>query len=693
MIKATICLNMIVKDEESNILICLNNVCKYISLDYWVISDTGSTDKTKEIIIDFFKTRNIPGELIEKEWVDFGYNRTVALQKAYNKTDYLYVLDADDILIGDFQLPSNIFEYDSYLMKFGQNNIFYRKQLINNRKRWRYLGVLHEYIECLEEDRSSTILGNYSIVPGTHGNRSSNEFKYQKDALLLEKAYEKAIQSGDPLHARYSYYCANSYRDAEDADNAIRWYKNTLTLNNWIQEKYCSCLQLCYLYKSKNEIENMIYYCIQSMKYDKTRVECIYKLIEYYCGNEHSEIAYIFYKVIQPYYENEYLSDTFHNKLFVDISIYSFYLPYFMIIVSDKVNKREIGLKMYDILFTKKYMNVGEWWIKNIVYNLQFFIYHNQSIEFVEKWNHYLSLINEKNYNIDRNLVNKYEIYNIAHFLQKVDPPLKEEMDDKNDIVVAILSKNSEITLPFYLKCIYNQTYDKKYIHLYIRTNDNTDKTRDILFEYINNYGDLYASVYFDDTDTKMNAELIKLKNHHWNQMRFQTLSKIRQESIDYAIQKKADYFTVDCDNFIIPSTLENLMKIKKIGIVSPMLKEYPEWTNYSNFHYKVAEDGFYEENETYRSIVKDEITGIIRSGCVHCTYYIDNRYLPLVSYIDGTERYEYVIFSEIMRKHGIGQYIDNTEKYGFLVRIDNQEQFDKHLQYWENKYNFKEYP
>ena len=50
--RKTICLSMIVKNESHVIERCLTSVFKHI--DYWVISDTGSTDNTKEKIQDFF---------------------------------------------------------------------------------------------------------------------------------------------------------------------------------------------------------------------------------------------------------------------------------------------------------------------------------------------------------------------------------------------------------------------------------------------------------------------------------------------------------------------------------------------------------------------------------------------------------------------------------------------------------------
>ncbi len=57
----SICLNMIVKNESHIIKATLDCIVKYI--DYWVISDTGSTDNTIDIILNKFKQLNIPGKI------------------------------------------------------------------------------------------------------------------------------------------------------------------------------------------------------------------------------------------------------------------------------------------------------------------------------------------------------------------------------------------------------------------------------------------------------------------------------------------------------------------------------------------------------------------------------------------------------------------------------------------------------
>ena len=99
----TICLCMIVKNEAPVIRRCLDSVQPIV--DYWVIVDTGSTDGAQDIIREHL--RDLPGELHERPWRDFAYNRSEALALARPHADYSLIIDADDVLeIADgYRLP------------------------------------------------------------------------------------------------------------------------------------------------------------------------------------------------------------------------------------------------------------------------------------------------------------------------------------------------------------------------------------------------------------------------------------------------------------------------------------------------------------------------------------------------------------------------------------------------------------
>ena len=56
-------------------------------------------------------------------------------------------------------------------------------------------------------------------------------------------------------------------------------------------------------------------------------------------------------------------------------------------------------------------------------------------------------------------------------------------------VTIAILAKNKGHSLPLYLKCILDQTFPKDKTYIYIRTNNNTDDTVQILKEWVATHG------------------------------------------------------------------------------------------------------------------------------------------------------------------------------------------------------------
>jgi hypothetical protein len=75
-----------------------------------------------------------------------------------------------------------------------------------------------------------------------------------------------------------------------------------------------------------------------------------------------------------------------------------------------------------------------------------------------------------------------------------------------------------------------------------------------------------------------------------------------------------------------------------------------------------------------YYQVLKQEVKGLIACDVVHCTYLIRKDILPAIKYLDGTDDYEYVIFSRELRRLGIPQYLDNRTIYGYLSTRENLE-------------------
>jgi GR25 family glycosyltransferase involved in LPS biosynthesis len=328
---------MIVKNESHIICKTFDNILKHVPITYWVISDTGSTDNTIELIKSYWKEKNIDGELVEHAWKDFGYNRTKALECAYNKTDYLLIFDADDSFHGDFKIPA-VLEKDSYNLKFGVGFEYVRPLLVNNRRRWKFVGVLHEFLACCEPNAvSATIDGDYHVESGRTGNRSQDPKKYEKDAKVLEMACQ--TEKDTSLTDRYAFYCAQSWKDAGEPDNAILWYKKCLTLNNWYQEKYYSCLMIGNLYKQKGENMEALKYWLKTTEYDGERMEGIAEAVHLLRESGINLFVCALYKKYRGYQKRP------KDKLFIDITKYDSIIEYNTSISAYYCDKKDMGIE------------------------------------------------------------------------------------------------------------------------------------------------------------------------------------------------------------------------------------------------------------------------------------------------------------------------------------------------------------
>ena len=399
----SICLNMIVKNESHVIKNTLENLCKYINFSYYVISDTGSTDNTIEIIKSFFDSINVKGEIYIDTWKDFGYNRSLSLKYAYKKTKYLMIFDADDTIHGEFTLPE-IMEHDSYYLNMGCGVKYKRVLIVNNHLTWAFIGVLHEFIICNDKKEPSNlhIEGNYHIESGKTGSRSNDPEKYNKDALILEKAYYEAEKNNDHLKVRYSFYTAQSYRDANNKEKAIIWYKKRIDFKDWNQELYFSHYMIGILYRDLGEIEKALYYWTLALDVDEERVECQYEIISYYRKLGLWRLAYNNFKMI----ENKYINVNLNDKLFTYYQIYNFLIDYELSIISYHVNKIDEGIKNYKKLFLLG-KNIGIDLQINVLENFSFYIDHVKfDIDLFENYCNFIKSI----YSVTKRFIDKHTI-------------------------------------------------------------------------------------------------------------------------------------------------------------------------------------------------------------------------------------------------------------------------------------------
>jgi glycosyltransferase involved in cell wall biosynthesis/GR25 family glycosyltransferase involved in LPS biosynthesis len=285
--RQSICLSMIVRNEAHVVTDALASAAPHI--DTWVIVDTGSTDGTQEVVRSFFAERGIAGEVLERPWRDFGTNRTEAIAACAGRADYAWVLDADDIVIGDLDL--SVLDADAYRLRIGEGFVYWRPQLLRLDKRWRFDGVVHEYLVCLDDPHTEVRLpGDYHLESRRLGNRNRALDKYHRDAALLLLAYER-----DPDDPRTVFYLAQSCLDAGDLRAALQNYELRVTMGGWDEETFYARLQrarcLERLDAPWSDVESAYLECWQSRP---SRAEPLHDLARFHRLGGRHDLGYLY---------------------------------------------------------------------------------------------------------------------------------------------------------------------------------------------------------------------------------------------------------------------------------------------------------------------------------------------------------------------------------------------------------------
>lgn len=273
-------LNMIVRNEAPVICRALQSALNVFGgpgeLKGVLITDTGSTDNTIQLIKDFCADNKIEHVAVHEDtWVDFATNRTEALLNARHyltaliartcttiaegaeiANSFIVFLDADE----EYQLeplggsavevvPEEIPHHVNVLSaKVCMGNLRYER-LIGVRAHVtgvRYESALHEYLVVPGMFKQD--LPAVTIKVNTDGHRSQDPDKYSKDVQLLLRALDDLSAEDEHLRPRYAYYLAQSYKDSNQPDTARQWYKfRSEMLNTWEEEAWHAEYMACSL--------------------------------------------------------------------------------------------------------------------------------------------------------------------------------------------------------------------------------------------------------------------------------------------------------------------------------------------------------------------------------------------------------------------------------------------------------------
>ena len=645
---ATVGLCMIVKNEAHVIVRCLESVKPLV--DYVLVEDTGSTDGTQQIIADWLARENIPGRVIEEPWRNFAYNRSHVMEqlRQVEGIDYALIIDADDRLAIDpgvdvaaFKAGLSLDLYDM-LIRFGGTR-YYRPQLCANHKGFYFKAVLHEYLEGPPEGFSRATAEGVAIEIVGGGARHHNPKKFEDDAAALAAAL--ATETDPFLISRYRFYLAQSYRDCGQREKAIENYLKRAELGYWDEEIFVSLYSAAKLREQLDQPqEEVVAAYLRAADARPSRAEALHGAAHYCRAKGRNEEGY-------QYAQRGLAIPKPESGLFVEDWIYDYGLL------------DEVGINGY---WSGHYAGAVDACVRllggtalpvsqreRVVQNARV------SLEKMPK---------------EANLGDPGKESLVDQHALVAERPLRTRLDGAPKVLLAILAKQKEEMLPLYLQCLEALDYPKSSIVLYVRTNNNTDRTEQILRDWIARVGPLYAGVEFDAAD--VGEAVQQFGAHEWNATRFQVLGRIRNVSLQRTLAHGCDfYFVADVDNFIRPNTLRELVALN-LPIVSPLLRSLEPGRYYSNYHAEIDEHGYYRNCDQYMWILNRWVRGVVEVPVVHTTYLIRADVVGDLTYTDATDRYEYVIFSDSARKADVPQYMDNRQIYGYIAFAEGSEHY-----------------
>jgi glycosyltransferase involved in cell wall biosynthesis len=253
--KQSICLAMIVRNEEHVIERCLRSVMPHV--DCVVIHDTGSTDGTLGLIYRVLNDWPTISKVIKRTiWVDFATNRNSVLADAYdNGAGYVFTIDADEELITT-DLIRPVLTKDLYNIPVEYAGTHYtRAALFVNDGTFQYRGPVHEYLRrgLHGEDmpiEQVTSTWEWTIKVYHEGSRSKDPNTYANDSIVLKKHLAK-VDPSTYDYARTLYYLAQSYKDAGMFEAAFAAYKERANLTGvgWDQERWHAQMSMAHMMK------------------------------------------------------------------------------------------------------------------------------------------------------------------------------------------------------------------------------------------------------------------------------------------------------------------------------------------------------------------------------------------------------------------------------------------------------------
>ena len=286
---------VICKNEEKNIKNLLESV-KGNLFDEIIIVDTGSTDKTLEVLEEFQKSDKFKSFKVDYfKWIsDFSAARNYSFSKATK--DFILWLDSDDIIFPkDYQkllvLKKRLHESPIWLLKyeyahdeFGKSICsFYRERIIKRSLNLKWQEPIHEYLPLNAPYQKTDIEIHHYKNHGTS----------ERNIPMLEDIVAK-----NPSVARNVFYLGKEYYDNGQFEKGIEKLKQFVKMPDaWSENKFSAYLRISSYYKSQKEYSLAIEYCWEALKVNELKAEAYYTMGDIAMSTEAWRYAIHWFKI------------------------------------------------------------------------------------------------------------------------------------------------------------------------------------------------------------------------------------------------------------------------------------------------------------------------------------------------------------------------------------------------------------
>ena len=260
--KGLLSLCMMVKNEETNVGAALQSATNIA--DEFIVVDTGSTDRTKDVVKRVLEGRNYqivdydPGTPIRS----FSEVRNVAFEYATGR--YVMWLDAGDRVTDDVALRKVVEkqEFDSYSLRTLYGGLAYWRERI-------VLRCFAEFVDDVHETMRIDGLSSTQIVDVTVEHhwteKKGRETSLKRNVRLLRQMIEREGPD-HPRYPRWVYYLARDMMQDGLAEQALSYFEERARLNGFWEERALAAISVARIHMMAKRYVQAIQAAYEAMK-------------------------------------------------------------------------------------------------------------------------------------------------------------------------------------------------------------------------------------------------------------------------------------------------------------------------------------------------------------------------------------------------------------------------------------------